>query len=376
MKQRKQLLKALLILPLGLFTGLTACSDQRSAPTAKPEPVTGVSLIVAQRSNVPDWLEAMGTVRAAQASQVASQMMGTIVEIHAQEGDRVQSGQVLAIVDDSQPRAAVQQSTAAATAAQKELDAADTELALADATLKRYQPLYEKGTVSPREFDEIKARRASTEAHREMARAKQVEAEAALTQARNSLGYTRIHAPFAGVVTEKKADVGTMASPGMPIFTIEDTGRCRLEATVDERDLGLVHMGQAVSVVLDAFTDSDFRGRIVQIVPAADPTSRGFLVKVELPIDARLRSGLFGRARISRGERSALLIPQTALVERGQLQGVYVIDANAEARLSYITLGQSTGQQVEVLSGIREGERIIAAPGERDLGGKQVALNQ
>jgi len=376
MNLRIEVPRILLPLVLVALTGVFGCSDHRAAPAPKPETVTGVSVVAAQTSTVPQWLEAVGTVHAAQTSQVASQMMGTIVEIRAHEGDHVQAGQVLAIIDDSQQLAAVQQSTAANVAAQKELDAADAELVLADATLKRYQPLFEKNTVSPREFDEIKARQASAVAHREMVRAGQTGAEAALTQARNALGYTRIHAPFAGVITEKKADVGTMAVPGMAIFTVEDTYRYRLEATVDESDLAVVHLGQEVSVALDAFGDANFRGKVVQMVPAADPASRGFLVKIELPADARLRSGLFGRARISRGQRTALLIPQTALVQRGQLQGVYVIDSTGEARLAYISVGRTVGPQVEVLSGIRDGDKLIAAPGDRDLAGKQIAMTQ
>lgn len=368
---RKRILGSILAV-----AGLSSCSDHRGAPEVKPETVKGLQVIVAHKVTVPDWLEAVGTVHAAQTSQVASQMMGTIVEIRAHEGDSVQSGQVLASIDDSQPRAAVQQSTAATAAAQKELDATESEFTLAESTFQRYQQLYDKKSVSPQEFDEMKARRASAEARREMARAGLAQADAALAQARTSLGYTKIHAPFAGVITEKKADVGTMAAPGVPIFTIEDTHRFRLEATVDERDLGLVHSGEAVSVVLDAFGDADFSGKIVQIVPAADPASRGFTTKIELPIDARLRSGLFGRARIPRGERSALMIPSSALVDRGQLHGVYVVDASGQARLCYVTLGRSSGQQVEVLSGIQEGDKLIGAPGDRELSGKQVAMNQ
>ena len=214
-------------------------------------------------------------------------------------------------------------------------------MALAEATLKRYQQLYEKKSVSPQEFDEIKARYQSAEARRDMARAGQAQATAALTQAQTSLGYTRIRAPFAGVVTEKKADAGALASPGMPIFTIEDTRNYRLEATVDESDIASCpRRAESASVTIDALGNVQISGKVVQIVPAADPASRSFLVKVELPADARLRSGLFGRARFSRGERSALLIPRTSLVERGQLQGVYVLDANQIAGLRYVTLGQ------------------------------------
>ena len=111
-------------------------------------------------------------------------------------------------------------------------------------------------------------------------------------------------------------------------------------------------------------------------MPAADSGSRSFLVKIDLPADTRLRSGLFGRAEFSRGNRSSLLIPQTAVVERGQLQGVYVLDQDRIANLRYVTLGKPAGSVVEVLAGLQEGERLVAKPGERDLGGKRIEVQQ
>ncbi len=352
---------------------LAGCSTRQRAVATSPETASGVTAIVTAQTKVPDWLEAVGTVRAAQTSEIASQMMGNIVEIRVREGDRVQSGQVLAIIDDSQPSAAVEQATAALTAMEKGVLAADSDLALADATLKRYQQLYEKKSVSPQEFDEIEARYESAEARRSMAQAGQAQATATLAQARTSLGHTRIRSPFPGVVTERKADAGTLASPGMPIFTVEDTRSYRLEAAVDEGEIQIVRIGEAVPVVIDALGSAPLSGKIAQIVPAADPASRSFLVKVELPTDSRLRSGLFGRTLFNRGQRAALLIPRSATVERGQLQGVYVIDANQMATLRYVTLGTSTGEQVEVLSGLKDGEKLVAAPGDRELGGKQIA---
>jgi RND family efflux transporter MFP subunit len=206
-----------------------------------------------------------------------------------------------------------------------------------------------------------------------MALAGQAQANSGLTQTQTTLGYARIRAPFAGVITEKKADAGTLASPGMPIFTIEDTRSYRLEATIDESDMRIARVGQVVPVTIDALGTTELSGKIVQIVPAADPTSRNFLVKVELPSDSRLRSGLFGRARFPRGERTSVLIPRSAVVEHGQLQGVYVMDTNQIAGMRYITLGKSAGDQVEVLSGLQAGEKLIAAPGDRELCGKRIA---
>lgn len=348
------------------------CSSERQTVSAAPETVGNISIISVQPANIPDVVEAVGTLHAAQTSQLAAQMMGNIIEIRAREGDRVQRGQILAVIDEAQPRAALDRAAAADLAAQQEITASESDFTLADATFKRYQTLFEKKSVSPQEFDEIKARYQAAQARREMARAGQAQAKAALQQARTALSYTHIVAPFDGLVTEKKADVGTLASPGMPIFTLEDLRRYRLEATVNETDLRYVRQGQQVPVLIDSLGDRELKGKVVEIVPAADPGSRSFLVKVEVPSDAALRSGLFGRAQFARGQRSALLIPRTAVVERGQLQGIYVLDQNKVAGLRYITLGKPSSAQVEVLAGLQPGETLIADPGSRELSGKKV----
>jgi multidrug efflux system membrane fusion protein len=198
-------LSFLLVLAVGSLAG---CSSEQTRTTPSPETVRNIPVLAVQQANVPDLLEAVGTVRAAQTSDAASQMMGNIVEIRAHEGDHVQRGQVLAVIDDSQPRASVDRATAAELAAQQQRVGADSDLALAESTLKRYQTLFEKKSVSPQEFDEVKARQQAALARRDMTKAGQAQAQAALSQARTSLDYTRIRAPFEGLVTEKKADSG------------------------------------------------------------------------------------------------------------------------------------------------------------------------
>lgn len=355
-----------------VVAGFSGCSTERSVKAAAPEIVRNVPVLTVQPTEVPDLLEAVGTVRAAQTSDLASQMMGNIVEIRVHEGDRVQRGQVLAVIDESQPRAAVDRAAAAGVAAQQQLAAADSDLLLAESTFRRYQNLYDRRSLSPQEFDEVKARQQATLARRDMAQADRAQAQAALKQAVTSLSYTRIRAPFDGIVTQRKADSGAFASPGLPVFTVEDVRRYRLEVAVNESDLRYVRAGAQVSVAIDALDGAELQGKVVQIVPAADPASRAFLVKIELPANARLRSGLFGRARFSRGGRQALLIPGAAVVGRGQLQGVFVLDQNKVASLRYVTLGKTFGSEVEVLTGLQGGERLVARPGELDLNSKRV----
>ena len=351
---------------------LSACSEQTRKAAGAPEIVRNVPLIEVQQKNVPDVLEAVGTTRADQTSTLASQMIGTLVEIRVHEGDRVERGQILAVIDDSQPRAALDRARAADAASQQQLAAADSELALAESTLKRFQTLFEKKSVSPQEFDEIKTRQQAALARRDMARADQEQAKAATAQATTALEYTRIRAPFDGLITEKKADPGTLAAPGMPIFTLEDTRHYRLEASINESDLALVRMRQAIVVLIDALGTDALPGKVIQIVPAADAGSRSFVIKVELPADARLRSGLFGRAQFSHGERRAVLVPQTAVVERGQMHGVFLLDQNKIAGLHYISVGKSSRDQVEVLAGLQDGDWLVARPGTLELEGKRI----
>ncbi len=366
---KKAIVLVLLFTSIGF---LGSCSNDQRVSASAPENAGKLSIITAQMSTLPDLLEAVGTVQAAQTSLLASQVMGTIIEVRVREGDRVQGGQVVAVIDDAQPKAALDRAVAAAAAARQEVTVSDSDLTLAESTLKRYQSLYEERIVSSQEFDEIKAREQSARARRDLARADLEHAKAEVTQAQTTLDYTRIRAPFDGVVTEKKADSGTLASPGMPIFTVEDVRRYRLEVAVNESDLRYVRTGGQVSVAIEALDNAELKGKVVQIVPAADPASRAFLVKIELPTDTQLRSGLFGRVQFSRGERQALLIPRSAVVERGQLQGVFVLDQKKIASLRYVTLGKSSGSEIEVLTGLQGGEWFVAKPGQLDLNSKRI----
>jgi len=362
---------ALALLMVAAVAGVSGCST-KAVEARAPESIRHVAVIAVREAGVPDLLEATGNVRAVQTSDLASQTTGNIVEIRAREGDRVRRGEVLAVIEDSEPRAAIDRAAAAALAARQQVVAANSDLALAESTLKRYQSLYERKSLSPQEFDEVKAREEASVARRDMAQAGLTLAQAALNQAKVPLDHTRIRAPFDGLVTERKVDSGTFASSGMPLFTIEDVRRYRLESAVNETDLRYVRAGEQVSVVIDALDNAELKGTVIQIVPAADPASRAFLVKIELPSDTRLRSGLFGRAQFSRGQRRTLLIPRTAVIERGQLQSVFVLDQNKVASLRYVTLGRSIGSDTEVLTGLEAGEWIVASPGELDLSNKRV----
>ena len=360
------------VLVLGGLLALAGCSREEQVSAAAPEVVRGVHVETVQPVTVPEGSDAVGTVRAQQTAQLSAQIFGEVRQVRALEGAKVRGGDVLVVLDSAQQQAGLEGAKAAIAAARQEIEVAEADSALADSTVRRYQPLSVKEEISGHQMDEVKARARAASARRDMAHAQLAQAEAGLAQARTMHGYTQIRAPFDGVVTAKLADPGAMASPGTPLLTVEDTRKFRLEVTVDESKIAEASLGESVPVSLDALGDATLQAKVVQIVPAADPGSRSFLVKLELPSDARIRSGLFGRAMFAHGTRQAVMLPKTSVINRGQLQGVYVVGGDQIADLRYVTLGRASGDKVEVLSGLQTGDRVVIAPGDHELAGKKV----
>ena len=351
---------------------LTGCSSEKKTQAPTADVVRGVALITTQRAMQPEYLEATGTVRPAQSAQLASQVMGTITSVNVHEGEAVHRGQVLITIDGAQSHAAYQRSTAGLQASKQAVAAADADYSLAGATMKRYQSLYDKKSVSPQEYDEVKTRLEAAKARRDAAQAGTAQAEAAVAESSTTVGFTRIRAPFDGLITAKLVDPGAMAAPGVPLLILEDPSRFRLEANVDESQISVVKLGMTVPVVVDSLGGQEIAGKVVQVVPTADPASRTFMVKIELPPNPMIRSGVFGRAKFASGQRESMVVPQTALLQRGQLDAVYVVSEDGLATLRYVTLGRPSSGNVEVLSGLEAGDRVVAQASGRELSGKRV----
>jgi len=352
--------------------GLVGCSEHEQATHTVPEQAHDVAITEIRKTAVPDFVEVTGTVRAALSTPLASQVMGTIRRVNAHEGDRVRRGQVLVSIDEAQQQAAYSGAKARLQTSQESITAAEADYALAEATLKRYQMLYEKKSLSPQEYDEVNTRRAAALARRGAAQASRTQAEAGVLEASTAMSFTKVRAPFDGVVTSRLGEPGAMATPGVPLLVVEDSSRFRLEAQVDENEIAAVKLGETVPVVINALGERSMEGKVAQIVPAADPASRTFTVKIDLPPNLQIRSGLFGRVRFPRGQREVIEIPENAVFNRGQLQAVYVVGSDHLANLHFVTLGAVSGDRVEVLSGLQPGDRIVAKPGDRELSGKQV----
>jgi RND family efflux transporter MFP subunit len=300
--------------------------------------------------------------------------MANVVAVNVREGETVRRDQLLAELDPSQYHASTARSQAALQAAEHEIASAQSDFDLAKTTHGRIDYLHKKEIVSDREYDDAKARLDSTAARLELAHANREQAAAALNHDKILLSYTTLRAPFDGIITDRRVDPGALATPGLPLLTMEEAGHYRLEAAVDERDLKYVREGAQVPVILEALGGEPLPAKVVQIVPAADPASRSFLVKLDLPAHAGLRSGLFGRAEFSRGQKQAVAVPRAAVIDRGQLQAVYVVDANRIASLRYVTLGSAADGMVEVLSGLSPGDSVAVDPSSRELAGKKIEV--
>jgi RND family efflux transporter MFP subunit len=194
-----------------------------------------------------------------------------------------------------------------------------------------------------------------------LARIDQAKADVAGSQVYSS--FTRITAPITGVVVSRQADVGYMAAPGTPLLTIESGTDYRLEAAVQESQINKIHLRDQVQVRIDALGQQELAGTVVEIVPAADPASRTYVVKISIGLPSGnqqvLRSGLYGRARFITGQMQAMTIPQNAVVESGQLTSVFVVDQSGIARMRLVKTGKTYGDRIEVLSGLKEGEQIV-----------------
>lgn len=352
---------------------MTGCHGGESASPAAVQTVQA-RVVESRQQQVPLNVRSTGTVHARETAIVSAQVMGRIQQVLVREGDNVRAGQTLAVLDDAAQRASADQAQAAAKAAQSEQAAAQTDARLAASTLDRYRRLEAEKSVSPQEMDEVARRAEAAAARLEAVRAQTDAALAQVSGARTMLGYTRLVAPFSGVVTARMADPGTLAMPGVPLLQVDQAGALELYATVDESAIGAVHKGMNVRVAIDGVSSTDIAGTVAEIVPAADPANHSFQVKIALPSSSQLRAGMYGTAEFANGARQAILIPRSAVVFRGSLACVYALDGQGIAQLRYLTLGATQANLVEVLSGLSSGERLVDAPSDRDLAGKRIEV--
>ena len=366
--------------------GLLAACSSREKRAVEPGPlVTGVQIEVVHFESAPILYQAVGTVRSADTAILAAQLAGTVREIRVKAGDHVRRGQLLALLDDRGARAQAQGAEAGVNEAlegeaevAQALKAATADRQFAEATFNRYKNLLAKNSLSRQEYDGAEARyqaalanERAMEAKKQQLLSREQQARSQQDSAETYLSYARILSPLDGIVTVKSVDVGTVVIAGTPLLTVEDAVRYRLEASLPEEFLASAKAGDSISV---AIGKSRFVGRVAEVVPAADTTSHTFLMKVDLPADCKCRSGEYGQASFPAGEARSLAVPSSAVIEHGELQGVFVVspDGNVEYRL--VKTGKTLGNRIEILSGLAAGEKVAVSRTDQLRDGARVEV--
>jgi RND family efflux transporter MFP subunit len=368
-----------------------AMAGCRSSADSRPQntpAVQGLHVETLRLQTIPDEIEAPGSVIAVSTAQVAARTMGTVTEVAVREGDFVKRGQLLAQFDAREllarrnaAREGWQEAEAGVVEATRAVAAAQAQADVAKKTYDRYVYLRDQKSISPQEFDEVEARQRSAEAGLDQARARLRQAQAGNARAESEAraaeevaGYARVVSPFDGRVIRRTVEPGSLISPGMPLFVVEDNSRYQLEVTLPTGAVATaagasspVRRGSVARVEVDALPGKTFSGKVMEVEAGADPSSHTLQARIDLPHDVAIQSGLFGRAWFRRGERRALVVLGSAILERGQLSGVYVADANGVAHWRIITTGQRIGDRTEILSGLSEGDRVVVNPGIQEL---------
>ncbi|MBK7951493.1 MAG: efflux RND transporter periplasmic adaptor subunit [Deltaproteobacteria bacterium] len=319
------------------------CGDEREPGGPAAVAREGeVAVVVAERGPVFEW--SSGAVASAHHTVVASRVLATIEEVRVRAGADVAVDDVLVVLDARDLAARTEEAEQAHAAALE-------EQALAEREAERQAHLLAEGVGTLQESD-----RATSKLR--VARAETARTEQAVEAARVARSHAEIRSPVKGRVVDRLAEPGDTATPGKPLLRIYDPSVLRVEAPVRESLAVKLHLGEMLLVEVESLA-LRVEGAVDEIVPFAEAGARTLLVKVRLPADSRLYAGLFARVAIPAGERTRILVPETAVMREGQLEQVFMADASGAAELRAITTGERLADgRVEVLSGLREGERI------------------
>jgi membrane fusion protein, multidrug efflux system len=308
---------------------IAGCSKHNESYPAQALPVAKVRVQTVEAKKFFATEEVVGTVRPKLRATLEAKVSGRIDKMLVNAGQVVKQGELLAQLDVQEIQAKLDQAKAV-----REQAANDRA---------RYEALLRENVITRQEYDAVQSRFRV--------------ADAGLAEAQTMFNYATITAPFTGVVTRKLADVGDLALPGKPLLEMEAQDKLRLEVDVPEALVSQIKLGDKMSVRISDLS-SALEGTVAEISPTADANSRTFRVKLDLPFSAALRVGQFGRASVPVAETSALRVPVTALVQRGQMEIVFVA-ANNHAQLRLVKTGKHVRDEIEILSGLNAGESIV-----------------
>jgi RND family efflux transporter MFP subunit len=326
-----------------LVASLSGCDAGPPRPVAGEEPRV-VQVVTAERGDRPVVTEVVGTVRAAKSASIGALISGTIAELRVGMGSSVRQGEVLARLSAGEVHARLDQTRALSLLAERERERATNLLDHRAISVAAYDAAMSQWTL---------------------AQARQAEASTILSHA-------VLRAPFDGVVTAKLANVGEAAMPGQPLLVLEAPLAHRFEARVPEAARNALELGDLVPVRLDGL-GHDITGTIAELQPVTDDATRTRLAKLDLPPSPELWSGRFGRLLLVTGAQPTVSVPANAVVRRGQLEGVFVVDAGT-ARLRLVRSGRLENGRLAIASGLSGRERVVMAGAARLVDGQRVEV--
>lgn len=325
---------------------LTACGDGNKKIYTQPDKIRVLPTELVERADIPIVDSEPGSVVSDDRIELSSRVVGFIKNLDVREGQKVKKGDVLVQIDPSDINQAIRQ-------AQAGVAAAETDLADAVRDLSAFSTGATQGWASADAKLKAKMRR-------DIALTALTKAKAALSSANAQQAYTTILSPVNGVVVARHKHSGDMAITGVPILTIESREVLLFKVFVPESIVGSIIPGMAASVRIDALPGNAIKGAVQRLVPSGDPLTRRYEVDVILPGSAKILPGMFGRAEFVLGSFPAPAIPKRVLVQRGGLDGVFVVDEKNVAHFRWLRLGREWNGLIEVTSGLSLGERILS----------------
>lgn len=325
-----------------------AKGDQKQPESLKPIGVV-TSIPVAGSNN---GFGVSGKVEALQNAAISTRMMGYITDIKVKVGDKVRQGQLLITIDSrdiqahqAQAQAMVAEAEAATANAQKDFD--------------RFTALYDQKSATAKELENVTLQYRSAQSRLEAARQMLKEANA-------TLSYAQITAPFSGVITQKYMDAGSMATPGMPILSLEGNGGFQVTATIPETEIGALSMGDEATVIIKTINRS-FQAVVSEISSSSLATGGQYLIRIRVPEGAseNLLSGQYANIQFkasgndSSNTSQTIMVPASSIVYNEQLTGIYTVSSLNTAVLRWVRLGKVYGVDVEVLTGLGRSEKFI-----------------
>jgi RND family efflux transporter MFP subunit len=337
---------------IGLLTMVACSSDKKEAPISNPD--SAVAVTVAMPSGIGNGeLNISGQIEASQTANISTRVMGFITMLKVKVGDHVKKGQLLITISSQDLLAKRAQADAAITEAQSALNNAQKDL-------DRFTVLYKQQSATAKELDNVTLQYNTAKARLEGVRQMRNEVNA-------NLAYSSLTAPFSGVITQKLADAGSMASPGVPLLTIEQSGSYQVSAGVPENAITDIHQGASARVTIKS-VNKTIHGVITQISASSQYSGGQYIVKVSIPDGdkAGLYAGMYADISIPvKNQEGALpndetvLVPLSSIHYRDQLTGLYTIGSGNTALLRWVRLGKTYGDKVEVLTGLAKNEEFI-----------------